>query len=298
MPDASTVRCKICSKTSIYLCTTDNANGTPAFLEHYRCPWCGLVFVGTDVVEDDISRAYLSFNPDIYYSEIESTNRIRIFSAAADIQREVPHGASILDIGCGNGAFLKSLQHDGYQLYGHEIPGVTHDNDLTDQVIEIYSDFDYSSVPDESFDVVTMLDVAEHVLRPYDLFSACHRVLKPGGLLYFHTPAVTSLDRLMHLVQKVKLIRKAGTLWQKGRTSIFHLQNYTRCSLEIVLDRCGFSTVSFKQKNELSWPIRRYVRVFLRPPPVIAPSLTALTYPLLATNLLNPNKAIVWSRRR
>ena len=71
------------------------------------------------------------------------------------------------------------------RVSGHEIPGA-HLAGVRELAENIYEDFDYSSIPDETFDVVTMLDVVEHVRDPKFLLSQCHRILRPGGFGFCH----------------------------------------------------------------------------------------------------------------
>lgn len=108
---------------------------------------------------------------------------------------------------------------------------------------------------------------------------------------------MTKTDRIMHFLLKLPLLKKIGTVWQRGRTSIFHLENYTRKSLTLILENAGFSDIDIEIKNELSWPVTRYIRTYLLEkqglPGFMAPFLTPFFYPLLATNIFNANKAIV-----
>lgn len=112
-------------------------------------------------------------------------------------------GKKILDMGCGEGVFVKELL-----ALGHDIQGL---------------DFNYESTmvkrgsilaapyPDASFDVILCLDVIEH-LNPCDqpvAFNEIHRLLKPGGEF------VCSLPNLAHLASRFtfffggKLLRTA-----------------------------------------------------------------------------------------
>jgi hypothetical protein len=141
----------------------------------------------------------------------------------------------------------------------------------------------------------------EHVPDPHKVAKAVFRILKPGGIMYFHTPCVTFTDRLMHALQRVPGIGKVGRVWQRGRTSLFHLQNYTRSSLEKILEQSGYAENSITRINELSWPVRRYIRVYLCEkqglPTFFSYLATPLMYPLLATSFLNANKAIVFAKK-
>jgi hypothetical protein len=107
---------------------------------------------------------------------------------------------------------------------------------------------------------------------------------------------------MMHVVQRLPLIGKAGRIWQRGRTNVFHLQNYSPAGLRRLLVMTECELVELILRNELSWPLRRYVEIYLLDkqglPRWPGPFLTPLVAPVVATNAMNPNKAIVLARRR
>jgi len=295
--------CKVCGSSSTFICTTANEHGSVKDIQNYRCLRCGLVFVANVLTDEQLKEAYGTLDSERYYAEIKEENAAKIKHACLSV-KGLTNGSpnrSILDIGCGNGEFLQELRNQGHVfLAGHEIPGAyLRHLELMD--IKIYRDMDWSSVPSDSFDVVTMLDVAEHVKRPDELFNQCFRMLRRGGYLYFHTPVVTRIDRMMHGVAGLPGIGKLGRIWQRGRTSIFHLQNYTDKSFQFLLSKAGFAEIRIRKQNELSWPVHRYVRVYLcekqHLPAGLAPVLAPLFYPLLATDFFNSNKGIVTARK-
>jgi SAM-dependent methyltransferase len=303
MAQSDSKRCKICGGSGKFICTTRNEHGSVKEIQNYRCVKCGLVFVGNVLTDNQLNEAYSTIDWENYYSEIKKENAAKIKSACLSLKGLTTGDSSkrILDIGCGNGEFLQALRDEGYvSLAGHEIPGIDLRHlELMD--IKVYRDMDWSSIPSSAFDVITMLDVAEHVRRPVELFEQCFRMLRMGGHLYFHTPVVTKLDRTMHRMAVLPVIGKLGRIWQRGRTSIFHLQNYTDKSLLLALSRVGFAEIQIRKRNELSWPLRRYVRVYLcekqHLPSGLAPILAPLFYPLLATDFFNSNKGIVTAQK-
>lgn len=296
-------KCRVCDASNIdYLCDTHNKHSSETpLIKHYRCTTCGSVFVGNNITSEELGVAYLTLDSKKYYKEIESENIKKMNAAIEYLKTVVPHNVSIIDIGAGNGLFVELLRKTGYSdVSAHEIKG----SDLSriDSIAScIYQDFDYTTIPSDKFEVVTLLDVVEHVIEPQYLIKMCARILKNDGLIYFHTPVVTNTDRFMHFLLRFPILKKIGTIWQSGRTSIFHLENYTPKSLEIILKNSGFSDINIEVKNELSWPVTRYVRTYLLKkhglPGFIAPFLAPFFYPLLATNALNANKAIVSARK-
>jgi 2-polyprenyl-3-methyl-5-hydroxy-6-metoxy-1,4-benzoquinol methylase len=294
--------CKICGGRSRFLCTTPCSHDKSLILHHHRCRDCGLVFVADKFTNEQLGTAYGAFDEGQYYEEIRATEAAKFVTARENLQRlGVTPASRILDIGAGNGDFLASLQDAGFkQLSGHEIPGA--DTKQFDQRgIRVYKDYDYSTLPAGAFDVVTMLDVMEHVPNPHAVCAAVHRALVPGGLLYFHTPFVTPLDRLMHGVQQLPVVSRFGRAWQRCRTSIYHLQNYTPSAVEQVLRENGLEVAGIRVQNELTWPLWRYVKIYmsdpLRWPTFTAHLIAPFTAPLIATNLMNSNKGIVSARK-
>lgn len=295
------VKCKICSSDARVLYTTSD-DSHPAPVTHCRCPECGLVFVANRFAPEELAAAYAKIDPGTYYSEIATPTSAKFAAASRNLAAILgDKNKEILDIGAGDGGFIHQLLADGFRhLSAHEIPG-TDLEDLAQRAVRIYHDFDFSILPSTAFDAITLLDVAEHVPDPVHLFRSCFRCLKPGGILYFHTPCVTPFDRLMHQCARVPGMRHIGRVWQRGRTSIYHLQNYTPAALNLALGQAGFADLKIERKNELSWPVKRYVRIYLCEkqgfPPALAHIITPLVAPMIATDVMNPNKGIVTARR-
>jgi 2-polyprenyl-3-methyl-5-hydroxy-6-metoxy-1,4-benzoquinol methylase len=90
-----------------------------------------------------------------------------------------------------------------------------------------------ADVPGESrFDVITMLQLIEHIVEPTELLTEARRLLRSGGVLYLNTPNIDSAsfslfrDRHMHV------------------SSFGHVSLYTRESLERLAKRCEFRVVA------------------------------------------------------
>lgn len=295
--------CRVCGcPNTIYLCDTDNEHSKTAILSHFRCNICGSVFVGNEIESEELCVAYSTLDSKKYYEEIVSENRKKMQIIIGHLKDLISPNDRIIDIGTGNGLFVEMLHDAGFEnVSAHEIQQDSVLHRVENIVQHMYCDFDYSSILSDSFNAVILLDVFEHVINPKYLSDMCARILKKDGVIYFHTPVVTRADRLMHLVQKTPGLRKAGTIWQRGRTSIFHLENYTPESLTLLLEDAGFRDIIIKVKNERSWPVARYVRTYLlekqRLPRFITTFLAPFFYPLLASDILNANKAIVSARK-
>ena len=108
----------------------------------------------------------------------------------------------------------------------------------------------------------------------------------------------------MLFLLKLPLIKKITVIGQRSRTSIFHLENYTKKSINILLNQAGFNQVKIILTNELSWPVKRYVEIYLFEKNILSkklkflsPLLTLMLYPLLSSNFFNANKSIVIAQK-
>jgi len=297
--------CRVCDYAQIsFLCFTENEHSSSTKLNHYKCNNCGSVFVGNKIESEELGVAYGTLNTKDYYEDIEIENKKKMKTAIVHLDELIGKKSEVIDIGTGDGLFVKLLNKAGYiNISAHEISG----SDLSKiekYAKQIYQDFDYSSIPSGKFDATIMLDVLEHVPAPQFLIDSMSRILKENGIIYFHTPVVTKTDIFMHYLHKLPLLKKVAVIWQRGRTSIFHLENYTKKSIDILLNKAGFKQVSIIFKNELSWPVKRYVEIYLFEKNILSkklkflsPIIAFMLYPFLASKFFNANKAIVVAQK-
>jgi len=97
----------------------------------------------------------------------------------------------VLDAGCGGGFLSNHLAEAGFRVTGMDLAldslEVARRHDATGTVVYLPGDVYKIPFPDASFDVVTAMDLLEHVEDPARAIAEFARVLKPGGLLFFHT---------------------------------------------------------------------------------------------------------------
>ena len=114
----------------------------------------------------------------------------------------------ILDIGCGSYPYF--LAHTSFKekFAVDQLQPASATPDIHWHTLDLDS-HPKLPFPDRFFSVITMLAVIEH-LSPtslVSLFRECHRVLHPGGMVVFTTPAAWS-DGLLHWMARLKLVSK------------------------------------------------------------------------------------------
>lgn len=100
----------------------------------------------------------------------------------------------ILDVGCGGGILSESLARSGGIVTGIDMnPALINVANLHLAESGLNVDYHFQSVESlaeseaANFDIVTCMELLEHVPDPYSIINACARLLKPGGQLYLST---------------------------------------------------------------------------------------------------------------
>lgn len=258
------LRCPIDGGESRFAYELPNKHGPPDDLDIYECRACRLLYVATPVSAEQLASAYESHDGAGYYAEIADTSAAKAESSVRDLAPRLsqPAKVSVLDVGCGYGHFLHAVRqaNPAVRVVGAELDPATaaatqaQGFEVTTQSL---SDLD------ECFDVIAMLDVAEHVQDPVQLFVDARRLLKPGGVVYLHTPRRSAWDAAALLAQRIPALRGAASVWLRTRVSMFHLRLWSDASLERALTDAGLQIVESRRSTELSWPIERYAKVYL-----------------------------------
>ena len=97
---------------------------------------------------------------------------------------------SVLDVGCGLGYFLETLKDKGIKARGLEVDPYQRDVCLKKGLDVLTSDL--SQEYDESYDLITLFDVLEHLTEPVEFFKLAYSKLKPGGHIIAFTPNINS----------------------------------------------------------------------------------------------------------
>ncbi|MGW8228969.1 MAG: bifunctional 2-polyprenyl-6-hydroxyphenol methylase/3-demethylubiquinol 3-O-methyltransferase UbiG [Gammaproteobacteria bacterium] len=103
-------------------------------------------------------------------------------------------GKQVLDVGCGGGILSESMAQRGAQVTGidmGEAPlAVARLHQMESGVEVEYQRITAEALAEtkpESFDVVTCLEMLEHVPDPASVIQACAQLVKPGGQVFFST---------------------------------------------------------------------------------------------------------------
>jgi len=139
---------------------------------------------------------------------------------------------TVLDIGCGNGKFLKRCRTLGYQCFGIDVDPVCVDLVRSYGIKAESGDItEFLDNHDSSFDFISSSHVIEHVGSPVNDLSAMLGLLKPGGKVYLATPNFNALGRKIFSVN-----------W-RGYDFPRHLHFFTEESLLKSMKKAGFKDI-------------------------------------------------------
>lgn len=103
-----------------------------------------------------------------------------------NIKRFVKSG-HFLDIGSSFGGFLEVAKEEGFNIQGVEISEYAAKYANANQIPTFHGNLFDAKFPTSSFDVITLVEVIEHIENPNLFFQELTRILKPGGLLLLQT---------------------------------------------------------------------------------------------------------------
>lgn len=102
-------------------------------------------------------------------------------------------GGDVLDVGCNSGSFLTMLDRDNC-LFGIESSFMAKEAAESKGVVILGSDINVIDLPHERFDVITLIDVFEHMIHPYDILEKLIRSLRQNGVLIISTGNTNALS--------------------------------------------------------------------------------------------------------
>lgn len=196
----TTAKCPLCEGTAykvIYdLRTVTSPNAIPGRIA--RCSSCSLEF---KIVAGPASTVRDAYGDT--YSEGEGADEYLTGEATRAYFRRVIGGIGIkkgrlLDIGTGQGVFVEEAKKAGYEAQGIDLCAA-----LVAKAQARGLDVQYKAAEEldtsdgARFDVVTMMDLIEHVPEPLAVLATVRKLLKPNGELVVYTPNHRSAVVLM-----------------------------------------------------------------------------------------------------
>jgi len=186
------------------------------------------------------------------------------------LRKNLPEGAEVLDVGCGNGVISRSLGAVGFHVRGIDISEKTIErakelNKYPNVRFEVVSAEQLVS-DGRKYHAVICSEVLEHLNEPSKLLTVLHEILTDTGTLIvtvpngkgarevFVTKPVIKMQKknnwVWKFVQKVKsLFGYKGTTAQSSADDLTHIQFFTKKTLSELADKNKFAIVEYGKTN-------------------------------------------------
>lgn len=209
----------------------------------WHCNDCSARFT-QDVPEQDEIGAFYESENYISHSDIRQgiTNNLyhlvrkrTLISKNRLVMKETGmQNGSVLDIGCGTGAFLNAMKTAGWKISGLEP-----DAAARVKAVELYGIHPQESerlfeLKPGSFNAITMWHVLEHVHELHDYLKQMVSLLAPGGRLFIAVPNYTSKD--------AEIYNAHWAAYDAPR----HLYHFSPKSMELLLKKHGLNLRAVK----------------------------------------------------
>ncbi len=220
-------KCPLCKSGRFlnYAEITDHAVSKENFIL-CKCSNCELIFTNPRPFEEEINPYY---NFPEYYSHEDNTKnltqwiyqKVRNYNISKKVNfiNSLQNKGKLLDYGCGTGEFLKAAKKQGWKVIGVE-PNEKARNQANQKLKGKTKGSIDDIKKDQSFDVITLYHVLEHIHKLRKTTKKIINHLKPNGYVVIAVPNHTSWDA-----------KKYGKYWA-GWDVPRHLYHFNSTSIE------------------------------------------------------------------
>ncbi len=149
-------------------------------------------------------------------------------------------GKRLLDVGCGSGKWVRFLRKQGIEAFGTEPSRALYEHYLQDEPYFYSLTVDQLLADPEGnrFNIITALDVLEHVEQPVGFLEDMAQLLNVGGTLFVSTPDLGSLS--------AKILGRHWHFFNR-----YHLSYFTKETLARTATRSGLELKTFSRRGRI-----------------------------------------------
>lgn len=240
------IKCNLCGNDSTIPLYAININlkesgDLPYEFSIVKCKVCGLIYTNPRLNKSEIHLAYS--NDDAVNKKRNKQSNInyhvwRFERRIKEIEKFKLNG-KMLDVGCGNGYFLQAAKERGWDCTGVEFSKNNVNFAIENFGLNIIEgDVESIKFEENTFDVVVLNDVIEHLHDPMNTLLEINRILKNEGIVVIFTMDAGSLN--------AKLTGKRWTFIGPHA----HLYYFTKKTLHSIIENSGFNILQSSIYNK------------------------------------------------
>jgi 2-polyprenyl-3-methyl-5-hydroxy-6-metoxy-1,4-benzoquinol methylase len=192
--DFENINCLICGEDNTKLLSTHHD-----VLNVVRCERCNFTYQNPRPSEKSIKNLYTDDkyfnNPEVGYNNYVKTYFEhqelfeRIFTERLMLINKHKTEGKVLEIGCAHGFHLDFMRRSGFDVHGVELAESPYNYARDVLHLDVFhGTVEESKFEDESFDLILMLDLIEHLPDIYRTLDRIKKLLKPDGVILVQVP--------------------------------------------------------------------------------------------------------------
>lgn len=268
--------CPVCHSNNIHA-KPFGYNFNTKWLGGYECRKCAVIFIHPQPTQEELKQLYSKeyFEGDFRcghagsYFDDATAGELSDVSFIKKIKQYKKNG-KLLEIGCAGGIFLNAARNEGY-----DVCGVEYSNDAVElarkkfKLDVITGELKEGMFQLETFDIIFMGDVIEHLPDPMHTLKLINSILKISGILVIVCPMQTNTIFSRIGFKVYETLKKKATVGLPP----YHLFEYRPNSLSWLFQNASFKIIKMDQsiippaKISLRGPIsqRVFKKVFQYP---------------------------------
>jgi len=155
-----------------------------------QCRKCGLVYVYPAPTEAAIDDLYSTYHAQTHQLELSQHRRNSSFSPKFSIRYSCNfQSGTLLDVGSSYGYFLDCARKRGFAAKGVELARGPAEYARAKLGLDVMTGrLEEAALSNDAFNIVTLLNVLEHLPDPYRTLSEVYRIFEPGGIVVIVVP--------------------------------------------------------------------------------------------------------------
>jgi len=206
-----------------------------------KCKECGLVYRYYGLERGEAEKLYSK--DSFEQGNEDKNNQERLIKAGHRLLEEITKyhtRGKILDVGAGNGCYLKAAKEKGWEEFGVDLSSFATEFAKKKFGLEIFNGkLEDARFPDDFFDVVIMVHTIEHLPDPANFLKEIHRILKKDGIIYLSTPNFDSYNS-----------RRFKEKWWALQPE-YHLYFFSPKTLRAMLKKSKFKIIKIDTSNPI-----------------------------------------------
>ena len=213
------------------------------------CSKCEMAFVESIPASSKFfSELYAGTDRDVSI-DFNYSGKLSIFSQIKKTILKFKNNGELLDIGAGTGAFIYFMK-DAFKTTGVELGSAAREFACSKSLNVIAAPIEKLPFQNQQFDVVTVIDVLEHLTDPRQALDEIYRILKIEGLLYIKVPNY----KIQALKQNVLNLFQLSSEGIMG--NYVHINHFSPQSLREISKVSGFEVLENGFSESEMWNLK------------------------------------------